>query len=132
MEKIKLQHVHFLPKELESGILYVSLEYGIAGHLCLCGCGNKVITPLGPAEWSFSETNNKPTLHPSIGNWQLPCQSHYCIIKGNIEWSYQFTEEQIAAGRKAEEEERKFYYEKIQNTKTKRSLVKRIFAWFFR
>ena len=73
---IKLLHVEFLPKELELGILYVSREYGVAGHLCPCDCGSKIITPLGPTEWKFSESKGEATLYPSIGNWQLPCRSH--------------------------------------------------------
>lgn len=77
MEKIKLLKVKYLPKDLEQEILYVSEEFGIAGHLCPCGCKNKIMTPLDPSEWSFKERNNKPTLYPSIGNWQLPCRSHY-------------------------------------------------------
>ena len=54
-----------------SGVLYVSEKYAVAGHLCACGCGNKVITPLRPEEWSFTEHNGLPSLWPSIGNWQL-------------------------------------------------------------
>jgi hypothetical protein len=52
---IRLERVQYMPKELSPGILYVSEKYAVAGHLCACGCGNKVIVPLGPTEWSFSE-----------------------------------------------------------------------------
>ena len=62
MERIKLLRVQFLPKELEEGFLYVSSEYGIAGHLCPCGCKNKIMTPLDPFEWSFSEKESKLTI----------------------------------------------------------------------
>lgn len=85
MERIKLLKVHYLPKELKEGFLYVSNEFGVAGHLCPCGCKNKIITPLDPTEWSFKEVDDKPTLFPSIGNWQLPCKSHYWITNGLIE-----------------------------------------------
>ena len=68
-----------MPKELASGILYVSEEFGTAAHLCPCGCGSKIRTPLGPADWGFVETEFGPTLDPSIGNWQRACQSHYWI-----------------------------------------------------
>jgi len=132
MDKIKLLEVHFLPKDLEPKILYVSEEYGVAGHLCPCGCGNKIITPLGPTEWSFTQVKGKPSLYPSIGNWQLPCRSHYWIIKGEIEWSGQWTEKQIAAGRKAEDKRRKSYYNERQNKSKKQPVTGRIYNWFFK
>jgi hypothetical protein len=99
VNRITLQRVQYLPRELAPGILYVSDEFAVAGHLCACGCGNKVVTPLGPAEWTFTERNGRPTLHPSIGNWQLPCRSHYVIAEGQIRWGDQWSEAQVFAGR---------------------------------
>ena len=99
-----------MPPTLLPGVLYISDEYAVAGHLCACGCGNKVITPLGPAEWTFSERNGRPTLHPSIGNWQLPCQSHYVIADGIIQWAGQWSIAQVKRGRRAEEQRRRAYY----------------------
>lgn len=131
MAKIILFQVHFLPKELESGILYVSQDFAVAGHLCPCGCGSKIITPLGQNEWSFSEVNGKPTLYPSIGNWQLPCRSHYWIKKGVIVWSYRWSEKQIKAGYLEEELQRKLYYENRQSCVKKQSLVVRVLNWLF-
>ena len=132
MKKLKLQYVHFMPNDLDSGILYVSIEYGIAGHLCPCGCGNKIMTPLDPTEWSFYEEKGEPTLYPSIGNWQLPCRSHYWINKGRIEWSYNWTDKQVEAGRKAESEQKKQYYNK-RNKKPKSSqLMKKYFPWLYK
>jgi hypothetical protein len=107
---INLQRVKYLPKELSPGILYVSEEYAVAGHLCACGCGNKVITPLGSAEWSVTERAGKPSLWPSIGNWQLPCRSHYVIAAGQIKWSEQWLDAQILVGRDAEEQRRQVHY----------------------
>lgn len=131
MERIKLLKVHYLPKELEEGCLYVSEEFGVAGHLCPCGCKSKVVTPLDPTEWSFKEFNNKPTLFPSIGNWQLPCKSHYWITDGIIEWSYEWSEEQIIEGREAEEVKRKSYYDNLENKPKKQSLFKRFINFVF-
>jgi len=110
MTELILRHVRAVPKDLEGGILYVSLDYGVAAHLCACGCGNKVIVPLGPAEWKFTERDGKPTLSPSIGNWQLPCRSHYVIRNGEILWSGQWSDEQVLAGRRGEEIRREAYY----------------------
>lgn len=81
---IQLVRVHYVPQVLEPGRLYVSEEFGAVVHLCACGCGAKVSTPLGPAEWSLHETDQGPSLRPSVGNWQHPCQSHYWIDAGRI------------------------------------------------
>ncbi|MBW8334456.1 MAG: hypothetical protein K0M40_20745 [Prolixibacteraceae bacterium] len=132
MERIKLLKVHYLPKELEEGFLYVSNEFGVAGHLCPCGCKNKIITPIDPIEWAFKEVNDKPTLYPSIGNWQLPCKSHYWITNGVIEWSSQWSEKQIIEGRQAEEEKRKLYYGNLKNKYKKQSLLKRFINFVLR
>ncbi|MBN1184223.1 MAG: hypothetical protein JXB49_18180 [Bacteroidales bacterium] len=132
MNSIKLLRVHYLPKELEPRILYVSEEFCVAGHLCPCGCGSKIITPLGPNDWTFTEFGNKASLYPSIGNWQLPCRSHYWIKKGKIVWSYQWSQEQIKRCFKEEELQRKLYYEKRQSSDKRQSIVKRVLRWFLR
>lgn len=111
--KIELQRVHYIPKELKPGVLYVSEAFGVAAHLCACGCGSKVRTPLSPTEWSLEETDAGPTLHPSVGNWQQACQSHYWIIRGKVIWSAKWTPEQIAEGRRAEEQRRRVYYDAL-------------------
>ncbi|WP_348646553.1 DUF6527 family protein [Rhizobium leguminosarum] len=54
-----------------------------------------------------------PSLRPSIGNWQRPCKSHYWVDRGKIEWSAEWTPEQIAAGRAAEERRREHYYAEL-------------------
>jgi len=108
--RIEMRRVQFIPKTLEAGILYVAEELGAAAHLCPCGCGAKVRTPLSPTDWSLSKTSRGPTLDPSIGNWQEPCKSHYWIRKGEIVWAPRWTEEEIAAGRKAEQKRAEQYY----------------------
>jgi hypothetical protein len=114
---ISHKHVTYVPKQLEPGILYISTEYAVAAHLCACGCGNKVVTPLGPAEWSFSERNGRATLRPSIGNWQLPCRSHYVITDGNIKWGGQWSDAKVKAGRRAEEARRQAYYASLDRAR---------------
>ena len=113
--KIELQRVHYIPKELKPGVLYVSEEFCTAAHLCACGCGSKVRTPLGPTEWYLKESNSGPTLRPSVGNWQLPCQSHYWISQGRIKWSKKWPPDEIAKGRRKEHERRCVYYETLEN-----------------
>lgn len=126
MTKIKLKRVHYIPRDLEPGVLYISEEFGAAAHLCACGCGAKIRTPLGPTEWSFTETPSGPTLSPSIGNWQQPCQSHYFIRNGQVVWAPKWTLEQIEAGRIDEELRRKAYYDNVYKNK---SIFKRIWNW---
>lgn len=101
--KIRLKHVTTMPQHLEPGILYVSREFETAHHLCACGCGSKVRTPLSPAEWRVEETPQGPTLRPSIGNWQLPCRSHYLITRGDVQWSNRWSDAQIEAGRASDQ-----------------------------
>ena len=110
-EHFALQSVHYMPKVLEAGILYVSEEFHTAAHLCACGCMQKVRTPLGPTEWTVRADVRGPTLRPSVGNWQLPCRSHYLITNGNVQWSNKWTEKQIHAGRQMEHAKRTAYYE---------------------
>lgn len=111
--KIKLQRVHYMPKDLNPGVLYVSQEFGVAVHLCVCGCGAKIRTPLGPTEWAIHETDAGPSLHPSVGNWQQACRSHYWIDRGEVKWAAKWTPEQIIAGRRGEEQRRRAYYDAL-------------------
>jgi len=120
----KVERVYYMPKELEAGILYVSDEFETAAHLCACGCGSKVRTPLLPTEWSLSGTDARPTLRPSVGNWQHPCSSHYFITDGKIDWAAQWSQEEIAAGRLAEQVGRKEYF-----SSRRTSWWKRLWHW---
>jgi hypothetical protein len=126
--RFKLERVHYMPKELSPGVLYVSEEFDIAIHLCACGCGSKVKTPLGRTEWSFEETKKGPSMRPSIGNWQQTCQSHYWIRRGEIVWAEKWTPEEIAAGRRQEEERRRGYYEALERKRG--GVLRRLWNWF--
>ena len=55
------------------------------------------MTPLSPAEWQIKLTNGRATLHPSIGNWSMACQSHYFIRGNQVVWSGQLSKRQIKA-----------------------------------
>lgn len=127
LETITSHHVEFMPKQLEPGILYVSEKYGTAAHLCACGCGAKIRTPLGPTEWAVTDTPSGPSLWPSVGNWQQACQSHYVIDGGKIIWCGKWTPEQILAGRRAEEARRKAYYDAMYAKKP--NWLVRIWRW---
>lgn len=81
-----------VPKELEQGVLYVSEEYELAIHLCACGwCKQKTVTPFkdfpNDRGWNYTrDVNDFITLRPSIGNFQMPCKSHYFIIDNKVFW----------------------------------------------
>jgi hypothetical protein len=109
--KIELQRVQFMPKVLSPGILYVAEEFGAAAHLCACGCGAKVRTPLGPVDWLLEETIEGPSLYPSVGNWQQACKSHYWIFEGKVIWEDEWSPKQIAAGRRHEQRRARAYYD---------------------
>jgi hypothetical protein len=125
--KIELQRVDYMPKDLKPGILYLSEEFDIALHLCPCGCGAKVKTPLGPTEWSVEETKSGVSLRPSVGNWQQPCQSHYWITRGEIIWAPKWTPEEIAAGRRNEEQRRQTYYDALDRDRA--GTMRRLWRW---
>lgn len=96
LDAIKPQFVEFVPKVLEPGVLYISEKYNTASHLCACGCGEKVVTPLSPVEWQLRNQGGLVSLHPSIGNWNYACRSHYWIRGNRIAWSGGMTQQQIA------------------------------------
>lgn len=92
--------VSLIPEKIEAGILYISIEFKTAIHLCACGCGNEVVTPLSPSDWELIFDGESVSLYPSIGNWSLPCQSHYWIRKGGIKWAPTWSRTQIEENRK--------------------------------
>lgn len=129
--KVRLQRVQYMPKALDPGVLYVAEEFGAAAHLCPCGCGSKIRTPLGPTEWILEETATGPTLWPSIGNWQQPCQSHYWIRGGQILWAPKWSPEEIDRGRRREEA-RPYYERSPQMTPLMQKLRQRVRKLFKR
>lgn len=92
--------VDSIPKAPQEGKLYISKKYSTVVHKCCCGCGQKVITPLGPTDWSLRERSGRVSLWPSIGNWSFPCRSHYWIIENQVQWSYAMSQGEIEAGRR--------------------------------
>jgi len=135
-----LEHrfVEAVPSQLEAGILYVSLEYTTMIHLCCCGCGNEVVTPLNPKDWKMTFDGKAVSVHPSVGNWSLPCRSHYVIRHGRVNWAGDWTDEQIARGRARDQirksEEREFESER-QEVGQRRltvptSLWQKLVKWF--
>lgn len=87
-ETYETQFVEYMPEELVEGVLYLAPHFGSALHKCMCGCGEVVSTPLGEGGWSYNynEIHNAASLHPSIGNYQQKCKSHYFLKNGKVQW----------------------------------------------
>ena len=69
MQSLNHEFVQFMPAELADGVLYVSIPFVTAMHLCCCGCGNEVVTPLNPDAWALRSTGSPP---PSIRPSAVP------------------------------------------------------------
>src|SRR6266487_2782489 len=113
MSKTTLVHkfVEFIPDELKDGNIYVSIPYATCAHKCFCGCGSKVVTPLGPTDWKLIFDGDSVSLYPSIGNWNLQCRSHYWIRNNKIVWAPKWTQKEIDAGRAYERSTKERHYE---------------------
>lgn len=105
------EFVEFIPRDLQDGRVYVSIEYATAVHRCACGCGNKVVTPITPTDWKLSFDGETISLYPSIGNWSFPCRSHYWIRENRVEWTGRWSRHEVDAGRDRDRERKHAYYE---------------------
>ena len=110
--------VEFIPEKLDDGKLYVSYKYGTAVHKCACGCGEEVVTPLNPTDWSVRIDVSGATLRPSIGNWSFACQSHYFIRGGRVVWAGRMTKQQIERGRAHDREVKDVYFAEVNHAKS--------------
>lgn len=112
MKQARFRHVEVdsIPEKLQANTLYVTTEGDVAGHLCACGCGREVITPLSPTDWSITIERHGPTLSPSIGNWAFPCRSHYFIWNGAAVWARDMSDKAIAQGRRRDRTCKQLYY----------------------
>jgi hypothetical protein len=105
------QFVEFIPDELEQGTIYISIRFATATHLCCCGCGNKVVTPIRPTDWKLMFDGKTISLDPSIGNWSFECKSHYWIRNNGVKWARRWSQEEIDAGRGRDGAAKEEYFE---------------------
>ena len=115
---ISHQFVEFIPERLDEGVLYISKRYGTAIHKCCCGCGEEVVTPLNPTDWSLRMDGNFVTLEPSIGNWSYACRSHYWIRRSKVIWAGQMSQHRIERGRAINSVKKQVYFKEINRKKT--------------
>jgi hypothetical protein len=111
--RLHYEVVELMPPAVEDGTLYISLEYMTAVHRCCCGCGERVVTPIGPTDWSVTFHGDSISLNPSVGNWGLACRSHYIISRGSVEWAPQWSPKRIDAGRRADFIAKQRHFEEI-------------------
>jgi hypothetical protein len=107
-----LEHrfVRNVPRELEPGVLYVSIDYATAVHSCCCGCGDRVVTPFTPTDWRMTFDGESISLHPSVGNWNQKCRSHYVIQRNRVLEAGPWTNTQIEAERLRDKRAKTAYY----------------------
>lgn len=99
IQRLRTDFVDLIPENLLPGTIYVCISYATVVHLCCCGCGSEVVTPLTPTDWSLTYDGETVSLHPSVGNWGFECRSHYWIRRGRVSWAEPWSQDQIARGR---------------------------------
>ena len=107
-----LQHrfIRNAPRELEPGVLYISVEYATAVHSCCCGCGERVVTPFTPTDWAMTFDGESVTLNPSVGNWNQDCRSHYVIKRNRVIECSSWTDAQVDAERRRDKRAKRSHY----------------------
>ncbi|MBB2708164.1 MULTISPECIES: DUF6527 family protein [Rhizobium] len=83
--RFRYQVVERIPKPLMPGIVYHSEEFEVGALLCACGCGHRV-SLLVPDSHRINEQGGMATVRPSIAVCDAPCNSHYFITAGEVEW----------------------------------------------
>lgn len=114
--KIEHRFVKDIPRTIEAGVLYISLDDSTAKHKCCCGCGYAVVTPISPTDWDLEFDGKTVTLEPSIGNWSYPCQSHYYIRRSKVIWVGKMSKAEIARGRELDHRAKDAYFKSSNGT----------------
>lgn len=143
--KIEHEFVEFIPKERLERVLYVSIPCATAVHNCFCGCGTKVVTPIGPARWHLLFNGETVSLNPSVGNWAYPCRSHYYIKNDTVLWAGDMSDASIALGRQRDRAALRAHFNPpvviptpvtpvtptpTPALKKRKSLINRVRSWF--
>lgn len=116
-----LEHrfVGHAPQPLEPGVLYISMEFATAMHLCCCGCSREVVTPFSPTDWKLIFDGETVSLTPSVGNWNFPCRSHYIIRRNGVIEAESWTDEMVQAEQRRDKTAKSGYYASTRSpTKT--------------
>lgn len=119
-----------IPEGLAPHTLYICIPYATAMHLCACGCGNEVVTPLTPVDWRLS-FNGRVSLSPSIGNWSFLCRSHYWITDERVHWSNAWDDERIERNRARDRRAKDAFFAESTRDEEPQPLTRRRW-WSFR
>ncbi|WP_442978870.1 DUF6527 family protein, partial [Salmonella enterica] len=65
IKKLEHRFIRSIPRELDVGVIYISMEYATAVHCCCCGCGEQVVTPFSPTDWKMIYDGESVSLMPS-------------------------------------------------------------------
>lgn len=123
-------------RSLDRGKLYVCCRYRAVTHLCACGCGVEINTPLHPTGWTLRYDGVSVSLSPSVGNWSEKCQSHYWITNNRIRWCPTWPWDKILQTRRARDTELEHYFDTNTDPRTGGSVPKsrlaRLWGWILR
>lgn len=119
-ERLVHRFVNYIPEQLEPGVLYISLEYATVVHSCCCGCGQEIVTPLAPTGWQITFDGETISLWPSVGNWQLPCRSHYIIKRGEVFGARPWTDAEISDEQLRDKRAKGRYYGTFESVEAKK------------
>src|SRR5690606_9199611 len=88
------------------------------------------------AQWRLIYDGVSVSLSPSVGNWDLPCRSHYWIRNNKIEWAKPWDTARIEAGLKRDDDAldsffvRPPMYTSTGHSVGRKTLRARIRGWF--
>ncbi|MEW8350286.1 MAG: DUF6527 family protein [Candidatus Thiodiazotropha taylori] len=131
---LNYRFVESFPKNLEAETLYIALEFRTMTHICCCGCGQKVITPLSPKDWKFTFDGDSISVSPSIGNWSFPCRSHYFIQSNKVLWAEDWNNTKIQRARNIDlaSKRRTYHQSKPTNSSRKQHIIQKLINWVLR
>lgn len=115
IQHIRPEYVAHLPDNLAEGVLYVCDEFKLAAHLCCCGCGEEVVTPLNDAQWSVIRRGAAVSLWPSVGNWKYACRSHYWIRANRVLDAPPMTMAEIQRVKHHDRSDKDLYIQQLNN-----------------
>lgn len=95
-----------MPSRMREGELYISVKHRLTEHLCACGCGEEISLPLGRCDWRIVFDGETISLSPSVGNWRLPCGSHYIIHENATKWCRPWSQSDVIRNRKRDQAEK--------------------------
>jgi hypothetical protein len=115
------QAVERIPRQLQPGIVYHSEEFELAGLLCACGCGHRIMLLVPDSHQVICE-EGLATIRPSIAVCDGPCKSHYLITAGRTEWLNAFSSDQATSLMKSQiarhaamDGKRKSWFRRVRN-----------------